>query len=66
MRGSLLTVSDVAERLGIRPDRVYTLIREQLLPCVKLGRQVRVDATQLEAWIASGGQALPGGWRRQA
>lgn len=66
MHDSLLTVSEVADILGIRRDRVYALIRENLLPSVKLGRQVRVAPAQLEAWIASGGRSLPGGWRRQA
>jgi excisionase family DNA binding protein len=59
----LLTVSEAANLLGLRQSRVYTLIREGLLPAVRMGRQIRVSAGTLEKWIADGGQALPCGWR---
>jgi hypothetical protein len=32
---------------------------------VKLGRHWRVNPERLEEFIDNGGQALPGGWRRQ-
>ena len=59
----LLKAETVAEILNISPARVYELIRLDILPAVKLGRQVRVEESLLEAWIAEGGQELPGGWR---
>ena len=60
----LMTVSEAAELLRLRPARVYELAREGVLPVVRLGRQVRVEEQALRDWIARGGQALPGGWRR--
>ena len=65
-RTTLLTVPEVSQRLKISEARVRELGRLGLLPIVKLGRQIRVDPTRLDAWIADGGQSLPGGWRREA
>ncbi len=59
----LLTIPEAAEVLRVPRARIYQLAREGLLPVVHLGRQLRVDESQLHDWIASGGQALPGGWR---
>ena len=61
----LLSVEQVAKILGTSKARIYELIRDDLLPAVRLGRQVRVADEFLEEWIAQGGQALPGGWRRE-
>jgi excisionase family DNA binding protein len=54
----------VAERLGLSVWRVHQLAREDLIPAVHVGRRVIFDIDQVEQWIARGGQALPGGWRR--
>lgn len=62
----LLTAAEAAEILAVTPARVYELVRQDVLPHVRLGRQVRIDPDRLEEWIAAGGQALPGGWRRAA
>lgn len=62
----LLTAAEVAEILAVTPARVYELVRQDVLPHVRLGRQVRIDPDRLEEWIAAGGQALPGVWRRAA
>lgn len=59
----LLTANDVANRLNISEARAYELARHGIIPCVRLGRQVRFDPIKLEDWIESGGQSLPGGWR---
>lgn len=60
----LLTTREVDALLGVRRGRTEELIRQGLLPAVRLGRQVRVEETSLRAWITAGGQAWPGGWRR--
>jgi len=60
----LLRVETVAKILDTSVARVYEMIRLRLLPAVKLGRQVRVAQEALDEWVRSGGQALPGGWRR--
>jgi excisionase family DNA binding protein len=61
---NLLTAQQVAVLLQVPKARVYQLAREGLIPTVHLGRQVRVSAGALEKWIADGGRALPGDWRR--
>lgn len=62
---TLLTIEKVALRLGITEARGYELAREKILPVVRLGRQVRVDPDALENFIKNGGQALPGGWKKE-
>lgn len=54
--------------LDVTLQRFYELVRTNVLPpgvVVRLGRQVKVDEDALREWIKSGGQALPGGWRRE-
>ena len=60
----LLRISEVAALLAVRRERVYELIRQGTLPAVRIGRQVRVAEGVLGDWVASGGRALPGRWRR--
>lgn len=62
---TLLTIEKVALRLGISEARGYELARENILPVVRLGRQVRVDPDLLDEFIRNGGQALPGGWKKE-
>lgn len=61
----IVGVQPVAELLGVKPHRVYDLAQQNLIPYIKLGRQVRFDLDKVETWLESGGQALPGGWRHQ-
>ena len=42
---------EVAERLSLGRTVVYQLLRCGELPCVRIGRAVRVRATDLEAWV---------------
>ena len=53
----LLTVTEVAETLGLKPARVYELSREGKLPfLVKIGeRQYRYHASGMQNWLLSGG-----------
>jgi excisionase family DNA binding protein len=63
---NLLTIKKIALRLGITEARGYELARANILPVVRLGRQIRIDPDALEEFIKQGGQALPGGWKREA
>ena len=54
----LLSIPEVASELGLSEGRVYELLRLGILPAVRIGRQVRVDALRLEEWIAAGGKGL--------
>ena len=58
-RKRLLRVSEVATILGLSKSRVYELCRRNILPAVRIGRQVRVDHQEIEEFIRSGGKGLP-------
>ena len=57
MTQRLLTVTEVAETLGLKPARVYELSREGKLPfLVKIGeRQYRYHESGMQNWVLSGG-----------
>lgn len=66
MPAKLLTATETAQILNVKEERVYQMVRSGIIPVVRLGRQIRFDKEQLERWIAAGGQAFPGGWRKDA
>jgi excisionase family DNA binding protein len=47
----ILTISEVAERLGMHPVSVYRLVKEARLPVFRIGRMLRFDADELEKWM---------------
>ena len=62
---SLISAEQAAKLLNVSVPRVYDLARSEILPCVRLGRQLRFSEQALTDWINSGGQSLPGGWKRE-
>lgn len=54
------------EIIGVSDPQGYSLIRQGILPAVKVGRQYRIDPETLREWIRNGGQSYEGGWRKQA
>lgn len=60
----LVGVEDVGKRLGLSRQRVYSLAREGLLPCIRLGRSVRFDPMVVEAFLRNGGRGWEEGWKR--
>jgi excisionase family DNA binding protein len=60
-----LTAEEAAQVLKVKTERVYELCRLGILPHVRLGRQVRIEEQQFLEWMRNGGQALPGGWKRE-
>lgn len=52
----LLTAEEVAAILKVRKSRVYELVRSGALPAVHIGRQVRFRRSDLERWLAQGGE----------
>src|SRR5436305_15152390 len=63
-RIQMLTMQEVADRLGVSLQRAYEMGRTGLLPIVRMGRQIRVEEGRLTSCIESGGRALPGGLKR--
>lgn len=59
-------VPEVARILDTTDQRVYEMLRQGILPGVRMGRQVRIDRVALEKFIENGGQSYPGGWKKKA
>lgn len=52
----LLTVQEVANRCGLKDQRIWSLVRQKLLPCVRFGgKQLRFSPQAIEKFIAEGG-----------
>jgi len=47
----VLTVKETAEVLKVKPQWVYRMMRRDGLPCIRLGRQIRIDEDSLEKWL---------------
>lgn len=47
----LLTAADVARLLAIPTSSVYEYVRTERIPCVRIGRHVRFQLSDLEAWL---------------
>lgn len=62
MPDKLLRVQKVADILDIPIDHVYGLVRDGVLPAIRVGRAWRFDEQKLRHWIERGGA---GGWRRE-
>jgi excisionase family DNA binding protein len=54
-------VPRIVQALGISASSAKRLIRDGLIPVVRVGRQFRIDEDRLARWIADGGA---GAWRR--
>jgi excisionase family DNA binding protein len=50
--GQLLTAEDVATMLGMGTDWIYTQVRANQIPHVRLGRYVRFRAESIDRWIS--------------
>ena len=48
----LLTAEETARALAISPRKLWELTRTGQIPCIRIGRSVRYDRVDLEAWIA--------------
>lgn len=49
--GLLLTVPEVARVLRISRNLAYSLVACGDIPCIRLGRSIRIVRPTLEAWI---------------
>jgi len=53
MEDRMLSIEEVARRLGVHFSTVYRLTREGVLPGLKVGGQWRFSKQMLESWIAN-------------
>jgi excisionase family DNA binding protein len=49
----VLTISEVTKLLELHPITVYRLIKQGKLPSFRIGRVLRFDADQIEAWLGA-------------
>jgi excisionase family DNA binding protein len=49
----LMTAQQAADALAISPRLLWTLTHGRQIPCIRIGRSVRYDPTDLQTWIAS-------------
>jgi len=47
----LIGINELAEWLGISPKTIYSWVMMKRIPYVKLGRLVKFDPVDIEAWI---------------
>ena len=47
----LLTPAEAAELLAVRPSWIYEAVRAGALPCLRIGRHIRLTRTMLEEWL---------------
>ena len=53
----LIDAQQVASVLGVSPDRVWALVRDKMIPFVRIGkRQTRFSPAKIRLWIENGGQ----------
>ncbi len=52
MNGLLLKAEDAARLLKLSRSKVYGMLQRGELPCVKIGRSVRVPEDALSTWLA--------------
>ncbi len=49
----LLTMNELAERLGVTPRHVRRLVADRRVPFLRVGRFIRFDPAQIVTWLAS-------------
>lgn len=49
----LLTPREAAQTLAISPRKLWEVTKTGGLPCVRIGRAVRYDITDLQTWITA-------------
>ena len=54
----MLTVDQAAERLGTSTRFIRRLRAERRIPIVKLGKHIRIDSNDLDAYITASRQEL--------
>jgi len=50
-RASLLTMDEVKKILKVGTNKAYELVAQKKIPCIKLGKSIRVPKKALMEWI---------------
>ncbi|WP_293781491.1 helix-turn-helix domain-containing protein [uncultured Aeromicrobium sp.] len=54
-----LSADEIADHLGVAKDTVYLWIANKSMPAHKVGRLWKFQATEVDAWVRSGGSGPP-------
>lgn len=49
----LITVEELAKYLNLNPHTIYIWVEQRKIPFIKIGRMVRFDLLEIEAWLTS-------------
>jgi excisionase family DNA binding protein len=55
-----LSMNEIARHLGISRDTVLTWIKDKKMPAHKIGRIWKFQASDVDAWVRSGGADIAG------
>ena len=55
-----LSVEEIADHLGVKRDTVYKWILRRKMPAHKVGRLWKFQASEVDAWVRSGGSSAGG------
>jgi excisionase family DNA binding protein len=55
MNNSFLQISQVSDLLEISDTTTRRLVKNGVLPSVRVGRQIRIDQRRLREWLDNGG-----------
>lgn len=50
--GGLITINEVANRLGVNTRHIRRLVAEHRIPYIKWGHLLRFDPTHIDNWVA--------------
>jgi excisionase family DNA binding protein len=56
----LLTMDELAERLGVTHRHVRRLVNERRVPFLRVGRFIRFDPAKIATWLDSSRVPVPG------
>lgn len=55
----LLTITDLAELLGVNPRHIRRLVFEKRVPYIKWGHLIRFDPADIKTWLDANRQTRP-------
>jgi excisionase family DNA binding protein len=50
--GPLLSPTEAARLLAVKPSWVYEAVRDRRMPCLRVGRHIRFTRQMLDQWLA--------------
>lgn len=52
-----MSVAEIADHLGVKPDTVYTWISQRSMPAHRVGRLWKFKMAEVDAWVRAGKSA---------